>query len=168
MDNLNNLENSDLDWLAFCYVADELSDEHRAAFETRMAEDQHTRDAVVRAMELASDIYSVKLPEPNQLPVSKVKEPAGRRNWIWQTAAAVLIGTSLGAWLWTSANDDSSVAESSNEALAVAWVDSLQEESLKDIESEASDEFGFDDDSTQEWMLAAISELDESDLESNN
>ena len=48
--------NDDLQWLAFQYIADELSDEERNAFEARLANDQEVREAVARAVELSTAI----------------------------------------------------------------------------------------------------------------
>jgi hypothetical protein len=42
----------DLDWLAFCYIADELSPDEADGFETRLADDQEAREAVARAVHL--------------------------------------------------------------------------------------------------------------------
>lgn len=47
-----------LDWLAFCYIADELNEEQRNAFELRLAEDQQVRDAVVQAMEQSQLLFA--------------------------------------------------------------------------------------------------------------
>jgi hypothetical protein len=46
----------DLDWLAFCYIADELSRDEVDAFEARLADDQQAREAVARAVELTRAI----------------------------------------------------------------------------------------------------------------
>jgi hypothetical protein len=40
------------DWLAFCYLSDELSADERAAFEESLAADQVAREALSRAVEL--------------------------------------------------------------------------------------------------------------------
>jgi len=42
----------DLDWLAFCYIADELPRDEAHAFEARLADEQEAREAVARAVEL--------------------------------------------------------------------------------------------------------------------
>ena len=54
--NLNRGSN-ELDWQAFCYIADEMTELQRQEFEDRMGEDQEVRDAVVRAMELGELVY---------------------------------------------------------------------------------------------------------------
>ena len=47
----------DLDWLAFCYIADEMTEVEEREFELRMEHDQSVRDAVVRAQELVELTY---------------------------------------------------------------------------------------------------------------
>lgn len=42
----------DLDWVAFCYVADELNTDDRAAFESRLGHDLVACEAVARAVQL--------------------------------------------------------------------------------------------------------------------
>ena len=54
--NLNRGSN-ELDWQAFCYIADEMTELQRQEFEDRMGEDQAVRDAVVRVMELGELAY---------------------------------------------------------------------------------------------------------------
>lgn len=49
----------DLDWTAFCYVAGELSADEAARFEDRLAGDQAAREAVARAVEVASAALQV-------------------------------------------------------------------------------------------------------------
>ena len=44
---------SNLDWLAFCYLAEELSVEDRMAFESQLEHDQLAREALARAVELS-------------------------------------------------------------------------------------------------------------------
>lgn len=54
--NINRGSN-ELDWQAFCYIADEMTELQRQEFEDRMGEDQAVRDAVVRVMELGELAY---------------------------------------------------------------------------------------------------------------
>jgi anti-sigma factor RsiW len=48
-----NASGQDLDWVAFCYVADELSEADRSAFESRLENDLAACEAVARAVRLA-------------------------------------------------------------------------------------------------------------------
>ncbi len=157
----------DLDWLAFCYVANELTGEPLARFEARLAMEQEPREAVARAMELTSEVYLSGEVHRSEVKLSLV-EPVSR-NWTWQTAALILLGLSTGAWWWsTSGNQTNSVVEVPGEALAVAWVDSLDDSDWSELELELKEELGFDEEPVNEWMLAALSELEESELEMPN
>ncbi len=49
----------DLDWLAFCYAAGELSAAEQADFEARLVTDQPTREALARAVELIQATLAV-------------------------------------------------------------------------------------------------------------
>lgn len=48
-----NASGADLDWVAFCYIAGELSDEDRTLFEVRLENDLTACEAVSRAVQLA-------------------------------------------------------------------------------------------------------------------
>lgn len=162
---------SELDWMAFCYVADELTGEELETFEARLAREQEVRDAVVRAVNLVQDVYlsgneehEVRLRATS--PALAVTNPIG---WVWKVAAVVLLGVSVGAWWWNQNPDPNrTVAETPSEALAVAWVDSLEESDLDEMELDLNEEFGFEDEAVNEWMVSALSELEDSDLELTN
>jgi len=49
-----------LDWLAFRYIADEMSTDERASFELRLAEDQLAREAVALVVEVAQAVSVVE------------------------------------------------------------------------------------------------------------
>lgn len=57
--NLRNDEN-ELDWLAFCYVAGELSGGEAEQFEAHLADDQAAREALARAVELSQAVAAVE------------------------------------------------------------------------------------------------------------
>ena len=46
----------ELDWLAFCYAAGELSPQESAQFESRLAADQSARESLARAVELTQTL----------------------------------------------------------------------------------------------------------------
>lgn len=61
----------DLDWLAFCYIADELSPADEEAFERRLADDQRAREAVARAVDLTMAVAAAgAAPSPRTTPAS--------------------------------------------------------------------------------------------------
>lgn len=88
----------DLDWLAFCYIADELSPDEAAAFEERLADDQQAREAVARAVELTRAVAAA-CPEVRSrpAPVSRAARgrrragPAGHLAWTAIAVAACLV-----------------------------------------------------------------------------
>jgi hypothetical protein len=49
-DSPNPISDDDLDWLAFCYINDELEANQLVAFELQLSEDQSAREAVERAV----------------------------------------------------------------------------------------------------------------------
>lgn len=89
----------DLDWLAFCYIAGELPAAEADAFETRMADDQETREAVARAVGLA---FMLAVAEPKAQQHSRTvfqaastwrhARTARRVAWAAVAAAACLAG----------------------------------------------------------------------------
>lgn len=67
-------ETDQLDWLAFRFISDELSEEETAEFETRLADDQLARESVARAVELTELIAATA---PAGCPVSMTATGAG-------------------------------------------------------------------------------------------
>lgn len=74
----------DLDWLAFRYIANEMSDGERDAFESRLVNEQDAREAVAAAVDLSQTVLLVE-----ELPRPTVHAPRP-----WRLAAAWM---SLGA-----------------------------------------------------------------------
>ena len=56
MSDFNNQSESDREWLAFRYIAGELSSEETAAFEAELETSQVAREAVARAVELTQAV----------------------------------------------------------------------------------------------------------------
>lgn len=161
----------DLDWMAFCYVSNELEGEELEKFQTRLANEQEVREAVVRAVNLVQDVYLTGEVE-NEVRLSlprSIKAGMNPIGWVWKVAAAVLLGISLGAWWWNQGSDSNiSVAEAPSEELAIAWVDSLEESNWEESEYDPGEEFGFEDAAVNDWMVMALSELDDSEQELTN
>ena len=87
----------DIDWLAFCYIADELPLDEAAAFENRLADDQTAREAVARAVDLTRAVAVLGAEDRHRAtPVSVVRSAWGRRifsgrlGWTAITAATCL------------------------------------------------------------------------------
>lgn len=168
-EKLNRENADDLDWMAFCYVADELAGEQLTQFERRLSEDQEAREAVAHAMKLSSEVLLSGVAD-HQISTPSRSEASVRPGWLWQTVALVLLGVTFGAWWWTTSNGDPAptLVDTSSEALAVAWVDTLDDSEWSELDSELKEELGFDDEPVNEWMLVALSELEESEQELPN
>ena len=87
----------ELDLLAFRYIAEELSDDERGAFELRLADDQGAREAVARAVELsqaslaALEMMEQELPEPIGVAPREVSGWYTRILWMTSGAVACLV-----------------------------------------------------------------------------
>ena len=95
---------ADLEWLAFCYIADELDETAREQFESRLATDQVARECVAEAMEHTQLMY-VALAAPNpsaaglvrgktfvpELESRSRKSAAGFSFWVFSVAAACVL-----------------------------------------------------------------------------
>ena len=180
---------NDLDWLAFCYIANELDQPHRDEFELRLAVDQQAREAVVTAMEHAQLLDAV-LESRDQLPAGKSDHVSERksaysvsitrfsRKLIGTAAALLLIATGL-MWLAESPvfrSEYSGIARAvdPHAALAFAWAGSLEladEFSADPFEASGLTEVAFEMDATtddelagvDDWMVLALVDLETGD-----
>ena len=55
-------ESNRLDWLAFCYVADELTDAQRVDFETQLSSDIDAQEALANAVALGRSVFEIQRP----------------------------------------------------------------------------------------------------------
>jgi hypothetical protein len=114
-------EQSELEWLAFQYVAGELPGDDAAGFEERLATDQLAREAVARAVELAdiamaAEIHTAEVAScagadsvaavstrGASVPATSAGIRRSRRfAWIaWGTAASLLLMVLVQQWRWT-------------------------------------------------------------------
>lgn len=88
-----NSERTELQWLAFQYIAGELGPEDSAAFESRLANDQAACEAVAGAVELAEmmALAENRVAAPVAPVISKTKSAWTRRlTWMACSAAACL------------------------------------------------------------------------------
>ena len=124
-------ESNRLDWLAFCYVADELTDAQRVDFETQLSSDIDAQEALANAVALGRSVFEIQRPmQPAadvhaQLPhavmpklrsqshSSTAKElvPSSQSGWkYWIAAASVIAIASLIAFSATSSESKPVVA----------------------------------------------------------
>lgn len=177
----------DLQWMAFCYIADELDAAQRDEFEQQLATDQLARDAVVLAMEHCQLIeHAIDAGHQSAATVNvserRVDYHADGRRWMTRfaarlivTAAALLIMASGLTWLADSPvfqrkyealqmARKTPVAEFTEAELAFAWADSLDQAELEFVEmlhEEGLTDVGFELEAVnEEWIFVALTELE--------
>jgi len=160
-------ESKDLNWLAFCYIADELNPSERIAFEARLLECEATRDAVVDAMRDSQTLFQTLKSEPQLIAPVVATIPSSKTNltlrWtaaILATAAAVLI--TVNNWSVIFPVDNPMVA-SESDGLASAWVETLitmSEEELDEFINEEIPQREATSDGLENWMFVALTESD--------
>ena len=188
-----NADNQDLDWLAFCYISDEMSESDRESFESRLESDSLAQQALVDAVEQTQLIYASRLETEAGQTVqlasveAKTNPSWSKRPGVLFTAAAamllIVIGWSLSGD--TSPSDDSEIANTVSNTtttlesnLAVAWADTLVEKDsllVDNIEEEFLDDFDQyslagpveEMDESEDWMFVALTDMEDSseDLE---
>jgi anti-sigma-K factor RskA len=148
----------ELDFLAFQYVSNELSDAERIAFEERLLDDQAAREAVARGVELTLAVLVATR--------ERLRASSGRRGW-WSvalaaTALACLIALSLSI---EKAKQRPTTPPGASAALAIAWSETRSEwptsavAALDDDTRDALDECWRERDfALPTWMLAAVSQ----------
>jgi len=163
----------DLDWLAFCYVTDELDAESRAAFEQRLATDVIACEAVADAVHLSSLVYEVAEADDNKL-VELPADPAEHTQPAkWSVvptlvfAASVMLCLLAAGWIWTNSNGTQQSPDANQ--LATTWAEAfVDEDPGSEFESVilttgAGSTFGgdLDDaDSDDSWLLVALADME--------
>ncbi len=158
-----------LNWLAFCYIADELDQAEREEFEARLAECEITREAVVVAMRDSQILY--KTLEQDSQPVASgvtlaVKEPSLGLRWmatLVASAAAVLLA--VNSWYFIFPTNGPIVTVESD-GLAAAWVETLitmSNEELDEFINEEVPQTEVVTDGSDDWMFVALAEADSSE-----
>lgn len=181
-------EQDDLDWLAFQYVADELDEAERAAFESRLADDTVASEAVVAAMKLAQQVdYSLR--GSNHHSASTVSgvngdTPVQPQSLATETSSRfslpLAIAASIAALLfgWWTVNQSQTDSIDTHGPVAIAWASDFDDETVDDIQTEdwgtslvdspvddnLNDELLVDSD--DEWLLVALVDIENPNLES--
>ena len=159
-----NSEFKDLNWLAFRYIADELDQTERMAFESRLLDCENAREAVVDAVRDSQTLYETLKSESQPLVNLAVpKQATHMRRWtaaIVATAAAALLAVNC----WSIISPPSTpVIASESDGLAAAWVETLVTMSDTELDEFINEEFPQTEVVTDEldnWMFVALSEAD--------
>jgi hypothetical protein len=120
--------NDELEWLAFRYVAGELTHEEESRFETRLAGDQAAREAVERAVELKESLFIVAT---ERMPARAWREGLSKQTVLALAAVvAACLLIALGSWFGPAGDDAGAIVDqapptddSSATALALAWAE---------------------------------------------
>ena len=146
-----------LQWLAFCYVADELTTRERADFESRLSTDLEAQEALASVVELGSGIYGNYHREDESTNEPILLDRAGTRNSpsdrsstlsrMLLIAAAVLVMAVVGYGLSQNSNEStahnksddlfSSPSTSQLSILADYWINSLDGDEIEIADSDA-------------------------------
>jgi hypothetical protein len=160
--------NNDLDWSAFCYLADEMSPAEAAAFEDRLATDQPAREALAKAVELTQLIAAADS-SPAALVSPPRRHTAGSRQrltWIALAglACSVLVALCSSAFIHRARQAQLAAAwsETQTQMQAAAEPDvwALGTQSPPDLEDElvATSDISVDEVmvETPSWLDAAV------------
>ena len=163
-------DDSELFWLAYCYVAGELSPAQTLEFEARLEVDQPAREAVALAVEMAAAVQGAA--------DSFVELPASRRGmspvggWAWAMAASIALAVVGYSFLGRNALQDAAPELSpADRQLADAWAASKLDESESatgdesnhltglELSSLSGDENDLPDGElfVSDWLLEAVS-----------
>jgi anti-sigma factor RsiW len=172
----NNDFGHDLDWMAFQYVADELSPADRTVFEDRLAHDLHACEAVARVtqtLHLTASALAVAVPvvaspsaqgsalSPRPALSPQTVSPRFSTRSLVTIAATVVVAMGLW-WQFVTVADRELAARERAKQIVSAWAaaapDSREEpvlavpDSGDDVESDLS---------VPAWMLKAVAQTDE-------
>ena len=126
-----NYLDSDLDWLAFCYAAGELSPAEAEQFESRLASEQPAREALARAVEVTQAVAVAE-----SQPCGNVVTPAARTRTKWSTRLSWMaiggLASLLLALVWSGSFTPQKTAALRSNAeqqrnLAAAWSEARAE-----------------------------------------
>jgi hypothetical protein len=152
----NNQTESDREWLAFRYIAGELSDDEAVAFEAELETSQIAREAVARAVEL-SQAVAIAESQPVEL-VEAASQNISRKSWIYGIgwiAAGALAASIAGAVWWNMQGPTTATSE-----LAKIWVDTPPAEVPPTIERlPDSSPLVETADAAPSWMTAGVISL---------
>ncbi|WP_417396607.1 hypothetical protein [Gimesia chilikensis] len=141
-DNLDADQTSDLEWLAFQYVANELPEQECLQFEALLAEKQSAREALAHATQLVAGLKSIAAQPVGQDAVASAQQPETTTTTRWAfwgllttAAAVVLLVPSLFKSTGTTDNPTIPTAQTEPstedaEYLLSLWAESSQESNV--------------------------------------
>ena len=116
---------NELDWLAFCYAAGELSEQDTVQFESRLATDQPAREALARAVELTQTVVAAES-QSGQIAAAASVSLANRTRKNWNTGLIWVAMGGVAAMLLAILNFPAPVRKPSvgnQQQLAFAWTE---------------------------------------------
>ena len=151
-DPANFVESDRLDWLAFCYVADELTETQRVEFETKLSNDIHAQEALANAVAMGRWVFEAERSKLNaadgqvksvlQKKIVPTKRSTGQAAWkFWIAAASVLVVASLIVLSLKSSDSQHAVAVHQNQDTVDLETDG---DAIESIDSWLSDLVYFD------------------------
>ena len=167
----------ELDWLAFCYVADELDPDQRAAFNSRLAVDPAAQQAVADAVGLGQVAYRAL----QETPRGVVREQRSSYRSVHARvvfAASVALALLGVGWAWYSGQFSAQAPQvaidsefQSSEELALTWVYSTSEDEQDwpeygplAAEDYTNADWNYEqDDADSGWMAVALNEIENQD-----
>lgn len=164
---------SSLEWTAFCYVANEMTEAEKASFEFRLENDGEVQQAVVDAIQQSQLIAATATIEPTSnlsraSIASQTEFETNRRRWgrtgILVGLAASLLLMVVG-WNGVIQRDQSPpTAANESEQLAIAWANTLISMDESEFEEMIDEEMSLlvSEDESENWMFVALT--DQSDL----
>jgi hypothetical protein len=174
---MNDPSQAKLEWRAFQYVTQALSEAEREEFEREMLESQDGREAVARAVELAlAAEFACRTSVEMAAARTRISPSRNSRRWVWSAVAASLmffIGWQASVWflggdLNRSGGPD--VAESETEStdvmsmagrdLALAWVQTRRTFTLAELDREFAALTGAEADGSVESNDAPVAMAD--------
>lgn len=134
-------QHDDLNWLAFRYIADEMSDDERSRFDARLADDLAAQQAVAQAVELTQAIALSEALEKPALSREPVATTSQSQTWlrraVWMAAGAsacLALVVAFQAQFFPRGND---VPSADSQELAIAWGETLADWSTEVSANEA-------------------------------
>lgn len=175
---------TDLHFTAFRYVADELSDAERLAFEEQLAVDQAAREAVAEAVALCERLAAAGPVSPGRSLAVSVEQSRRRGGLAWRAAGLVAAMAACVAIVWWNAarqaivppGQPGIVAETHEaDVLAVVWAEAGEEsaaeadddavDAVEEEEAESAVLLAERETHVPDWLLTAVVDGEQSGVE---